>query len=1166
MECGHESLRRLFDLATAVPADKRDALLDRECCGDVALKKRVEAMLAAAEDEQFLGRPTAGSAEDSAVHATVDLPHQSNDIGHVVAAVLGEGPGSGIGPYKLLQLIGEGGFGSVFMAEQQSPVSRKVALKIIKLGMDTKQVIARFEAERQALAMMDHPSIAKIFDAGATETGRPYFVMELCDGDPIVTYCDKQNLSINERLELFAQVCQAVQHAHTKGVIHRDIKPSNILVAIQDGKPHAKVIDFGIAKATNSKLTERTYFTEHRQLVGTLEYMSPEQAEGNLDIDTRTDVYSLGVVLYELLTGTTPIGSVVPRSGGFSEIQRMIIEVDPPKPSTKLSQSTDTLPAVAAARRSEPRKLSAIVRGELDWIVMKALEKDRRRRYETANSFASDIRRYLNGEAVVAAPPSKLYQFRKFVRRHKAVAGAAAVLLLAMVGLAAALLAVNRERMRAENALASEAASRKRTRQALDDMTAQVMENWMARQQKLDPSQKAFLEKALASYEEFAQQSGENAESRWGIAGAYKRVFQLHYKLGRLQAAEEAARRAVDVLEQLREESYSEPSFESEYAGSFHNVGVLLARTGRHKDAEPYYRKALEIRKRMFEESPTNPLFAKDLASSYILIGNLLLDREQRTEAIAEHQNAVAILKKLVVDSPKEWRYRNDLALTYYNLAGALRGLNRFPDAEAAYRASIDLRRELNSEFPAQPEYRNSLAMSLQRLGQLLAATGQMKDAEGAYRESLSLQNQLAADFPAVPEYRNEAANTHVVLATLLGSTDRIPEAEASFQAAVALQKQLTTDHPEAPEYRGTLASTLVNLGVFLYGRGRLREAEASYRESLEIRKQLADEDPKNPASRANLALVHYNLALVLGRLDRLQEAEQCYRDCIAIQKQLVTEFPAVPRYRFVLANCYGALSLVLEKDRPDEAEAGIREALALHENLAADFPNVQLYRQELSVSQRNLGHALKNAQRPTEARESLAKAQAINDKLIAESPSMSHYRFERALALHALAELSRDACEFAEAKALLERAELDFDVAMKANPDGPNYRLRYRLHRGLQAQVAAGLGNRDSALQIAETISNLGWNPPHDAYDSVCALAKCAAVVNADTKLSEAERRDLAAPFNDRAVQTLRDAIAKGYKDLDKLQKDKDLDSLRSRDDFQKLVADLEASLAPAK
>ena len=373
---------------------------------------------------------------------TLDAPssREAAAITAMTAGPLREGPGTKIGPYKLLQAIGEGGFGSVFMAEQTAPVQRKVALKIIKLGMDTRQVVARFEQERQALAMMDHPNIARVLDAGATDTGRPYFVMELVKGDPIVEYCDKNNLNIEGRLELFAQVCNAVQHAHTKGIIHRDIKPSNILVSTQDGRPNTKVIDFGIAKATASKLTEKTLFTEHRQLIGTPEYMSPEQAEGNLDIDTRTDVYSLGVLLYELLTGTTPFGGGDLRSAGYAEIQRIIREVEPPKPSTRISSNTDTIASVAARRHTEPRKLGTLIRGELDWIVMRAMEKDRQRRYETANGLAMDIKRYLAGEAVVAAPPSTAYRMRKFIRRNRVVVSAAsavaAALLLGMVAFA----------------------------------------------------------------------------------------------------------------------------------------------------------------------------------------------------------------------------------------------------------------------------------------------------------------------------------------------------------------------------------------------------------------------------------------------------------------------------------------------------------------------------------------------------------------------------------------------------------------------------------------------------------------------------------------------------------------------------------------------------------
>src|SRR5581483_1401197 len=313
--------------------------------------------------------------------------------------------GTLIGPYKLLQQIGEGGMGAVFMAEQTQPVQRKVALKIIKPGMDSRQIIARFEAERQALALMDHPHIAKVLDAGTTQTSRPYFVMELVRGAPITQYCDEHRLTPRERLALFVPVCQAVQHAHLKGIVHRDLKPSNVLIAMYDGRPVPKIIDFGVSKAIGFKLVERTLFTEFGSVVGTLDYMSPEQAEpGQLDIDTRSDIYSLGVLLYELLTGTTPLQRNRLKEAALLELLRMVREEEPPKPSTRLS-TTEQLPSIAANRGLEPKKLSALVRGDLDWIVMKCLEKDRRRRYETASGLARDIERYLEEEPIEARPP-----------------------------------------------------------------------------------------------------------------------------------------------------------------------------------------------------------------------------------------------------------------------------------------------------------------------------------------------------------------------------------------------------------------------------------------------------------------------------------------------------------------------------------------------------------------------------------------------------------------------------------------------------------------------------------------------------------------------------------------------------------------------------------------
>jgi serine/threonine-protein kinase len=389
--------------ALEMATDRRTEFVVRACGTDEALRREVEQLLAADDEAaRFLEEPT-----------FVDP----------LAPPPVEGPGTVIGPYKILQELGEGGFGIVYMAEQQEPVKRKVALKIIKLGMDTRQVIARFEAERQALAMMDHPNIAKVLDAGATDSGRPFFVMELVRGIPITEYCDSNNLSTNERLQLFVPVCQAVQHAHQKGIIHRDVKPSNVLVTLHDGKPVPKVIDFGIAKATNQQLTEKTVFTAFRQFIGTPEYMSPEQAEmSGLDIDTRTDIYSLGVLLYELLTGTTPFGSKLLREAAYGEVQRIIREVEPDRPSTRLSTMGEQLTSVARHRRAEPRILSRMLRGDLDWIVMKALEKDRTRRYETPSGLAADIERHLADEPVLAGPPGAAYRLRKFARRHKRMA------------------------------------------------------------------------------------------------------------------------------------------------------------------------------------------------------------------------------------------------------------------------------------------------------------------------------------------------------------------------------------------------------------------------------------------------------------------------------------------------------------------------------------------------------------------------------------------------------------------------------------------------------------------------------------------------------------------------------------------------------------------------
>ncbi|MCR9293961.1 MAG: serine/threonine protein kinase [bacterium] len=414
---------RIFHTARRITdQDARTDYLDQICAGDLALRERVDALLAVHEQEQDFLK----SAGPEPLPTVDQKP-------------ITEAPGQEIGRYRLLQKIGEGGFGVVFMAEQLRPVRRKVALKVIKPGMDSSAVVARFEAERQALALMDHPNIARVLDGGATDSGRPYFVMELVKGVPITEYCDKNQLNTSERLRLFIRVCQAVQHAHQKGIIHRDLKPSNILVTLHDGKPIIKVIDFGVAKAINQQLTEKTLFTAYGQMVGTPQYMSPEQAEmSGLDVDTRSDVYSLGVILYELLTGSTPLQAERLRDAGYAQMQHLIREEEPPKPSTRLSTSGEQLTIIAKHRSLSPEQLQSSVRGELDWIVMKSLDKERSRRYETPLGFSDDITRFLNNRPVEACSPSSIYRLRKFLRRNRTLVATSGIVTTALLAVTAA--------------------------------------------------------------------------------------------------------------------------------------------------------------------------------------------------------------------------------------------------------------------------------------------------------------------------------------------------------------------------------------------------------------------------------------------------------------------------------------------------------------------------------------------------------------------------------------------------------------------------------------------------------------------------------------------------------------------------------------------------------
>jgi serine/threonine protein kinase/tetratricopeptide (TPR) repeat protein len=837
----------IFHVARKIEApEARAAYLDQVCGAASVLRGEVEILLSAYDRERsFLEAPA------------VEPP------GGATAAwsTATEGPGATIGPYRLMEQIGEGGMGVVFVAEQTQPVRRRVALKVIKPGMDSRQVVSRFEAERQALAMMDHPNIARVFDGGTTPSGRPYFVMELVRGMPIIAYCDAERLSIRERLELFVLVCRAVQHAHQKGIIHRDLKPSNILLTLHDGVPVPKVIDFGVAKATGQSLTERTIYTAFTQLVGTPLYMSPEQVElSGLDVDTRSDIYSLGVLLYELVTGTTPFDSDTLKQAAFDEMRRIIREEEPPKPSTRLNTLGATLTATAARRSSDARQLNRSVRGELDWIVMKSLEKDRRRRYETANDFAADVMRYLTNQLVEACPPSVWYRVAKFARRNRAALTTATVLATALLLGSAftawqAIRAMHAERdaiagwaeeTRQRNRAAEEAQKAKESQADTQAFSDFLVEDVLAVARPegvqgglgVGVTVAQALEAAEATLEQrFAGRPLAEATARDSIGKTWRNVAKY-------EQAERHLRRAVELREQ--ELGPDDPAT----LDSRNSLGVLLEQMGRYAEAISLHEATLKSRTAKLGLTDADTYSSmNNLAAAYCSAGNL-------DKALPLYVQALEKLKaQLGPDDPRTLR-------TMSNLAGVYQKAGQADKARALTQQTLELRKaKLGLDHPDTLNSMNDLATALQDAGQL-------DQAISLYQETLEKRKaKLGPEHPDTLLSMNNLALAH-------NAASQPDQALPLFE--MALKKRKATLGPDHPD---TFAS-MDGLAQAYRDAGELDRARVIYEETLEKRRvKLGPDHPDTLASMSGLASVYW-------RLRRLRESVPLFEEVLRIQHE----------------------------------------------------------------------------------------------------------------------------------------------------------------------------------------------------------------------------------------------------------------------------------------
>jgi serine/threonine protein kinase/tetratricopeptide (TPR) repeat protein len=823
VDTSHDRVMEVLADALDQPTELRTQFLDQACADDPKLRQEVERLLGAEKRAKEHLRTSVGLDHLDAIMA----------------------PPKRIGPYHIVREIGDGGMGVVYLALQQEPIRRPVALKLLRPGMDSRQVISRFAAERQTLALLEHPNVARIYDAGTSEAGRPYFVMEYVDGPPVTTYCDTKRLNTRQRVALFIKVCEAVLHAHQKGVIHRDIKPSNILVGEQNGQPTPKVIDFGVAKALDDRGLDEAdpdgsaatlMQTEHGQLIGTPEYMSPEQAKlGRRSIDTRTDVYSLGVVLYQLLTGVLPFDSAELRAKAFDELCRTIRETEPPRPSTRLFKLNEPRDAWIERRRDLPERLSRQLKGDLDWIVMRAMEKDPNRRYASVAALIADLQRFLDDEPVDAGPPSAKYRLVKFFRRHRVGAAAVgAIMLLLVAGITTTSLQLTR-------AQAAELEAKRQRDRALDA-----------------ERRSAFERNAALTSEKLAREQREFSERRYAdirqLAG--KLMFDVDDALirgGPTLARQKLLATAVQYLDGLSQETRNDPELLSELVRGYLRIGAVQylisgPNLGDPVGAAESYAKAVTLCKQRLTLRPDDVNALDDLAQAYYYSSHAFTGQFQHERALESLKEAHAIWAKLQARAPNNWVAARGVTLAIEETGDVYQRLGRIDDAMAEYERCLKLREELSRRFPDNERLIRDLAV---------------------LRDSLTTIHLQRAE----PEKALEDAD-----------------------GALTVYRNLIRDYPENSTYKRALSVVLERISV---AKRMLNDADGAFstaQESLSLRQQLFEADPGNSQARIDLASAHKALADAYTLQEKFAEALPHLGRCIDLRRRIVAEAPAGDR------------------------------------------------------------------------------------------------------------------------------------------------------------------------------------------------------------------------------------------------------------------------------